>query len=57
MRAGDSVMTKDIEIAKLHKQTKHTNMAHYIDGFVILLPKNKIDDDRRIAQKAGEVWP
>jgi hypothetical protein len=57
MHAGDSVMTKDIEIAKLHKQTKHTNMAHYIDGFVILLPKNKIDDDRRIAQKAGEVWP
>jgi hypothetical protein len=55
MHAGDSVMTKDIEIAKLHKQTKHT-MAHYIDGFVILLPKNKIDDDRRIAQKAGEVW-
>jgi uncharacterized protein YbaA (DUF1428 family) len=49
-------MTKDIETAKLHKQTKHTNMAHYIDGFVIPLPKNKIDDYRRIAQKAGEVW-
>jgi uncharacterized protein YbaA (DUF1428 family) len=31
-------------------------MTHYIDGFVIPLPKNKIDDYRRIAQKAGEVW-
>jgi uncharacterized protein YbaA (DUF1428 family) len=49
-------MTKDIETAKPHKQTKHSTMAHYIDGFVIPFPKNKIDDYRRIAQKAGEVW-
>ena len=28
-------------------------MAHYVDGFVIPVPKNKIDDYRRIAQKAG----
>ena len=31
-------------------------MTHYIDGFVIPLPKDKIDDYRRIAQKTGEVW-
>jgi uncharacterized protein YbaA (DUF1428 family) len=31
-------------------------MTHYIDGFVIPLRKDKIDDYRRIAQKAGEVW-
>ena len=31
-------------------------MTHYIDGFVIPLPKNKIDDYRSIVQKAGEVW-
>ena len=31
-------------------------MTHYIDGFVIPLPKNNIDDYRRIAQKAGKVW-
>jgi len=31
-------------------------MAQYVDGFIIPLPKNKIDDYRRIAQKAGEVW-
>ena len=30
-------------------------MTHYIDGFVIPVPKNNIDDYRRIAQKAGEV--
>jgi uncharacterized protein YbaA (DUF1428 family) len=31
-------------------------MTHYTDAFVIPLPKDKIDDYRRIAQKAGEVW-
>jgi uncharacterized protein YbaA (DUF1428 family) len=31
-------------------------MPHYIDGFIIPLPKDKIDDYRRVAQKAGEVW-
>jgi uncharacterized protein YbaA (DUF1428 family) len=31
-------------------------MTHYIDGFVIPLPKDKIDDYLRIAQKAAEVW-
>jgi uncharacterized protein YbaA (DUF1428 family) len=31
-------------------------MAHHVDGFVIPLPKNKIDEYRRIAQKSGEVW-
>jgi uncharacterized protein YbaA (DUF1428 family) len=31
-------------------------MTYYIDGFVIPVPKNNIDDYRRIAQKAGEVW-
>ena len=31
-------------------------MAHYVDGFVIPLPKKKVDDYRRMAQKAGKVW-
>ncbi|MEY2491053.1 MAG: hypothetical protein QOH24_4 [Verrucomicrobiota bacterium] len=31
-------------------------MAHYVDGFVIPLPKHKIDEYRRIAEKSGEVW-
>ena len=31
-------------------------MTYYIDGFVIPVPKNNIDDYRRIAQRAVEVW-
>src|SRR6266481_2978285 len=49
-------MTNEIETTKLHKQSQAHPMTHYIDGFIIPLPKNKIDDYRRIAQKAGEVW-
>jgi uncharacterized protein YbaA (DUF1428 family) len=28
----------------------------YVDGFVIPVPKKKIEEYRRIAQKAGKVW-
>ena len=31
-------------------------MAHYVDGFVIPVPKGKIDAYRRMARKAGKVW-
>ena len=31
-------------------------MAHYIDGFVISLPKKNVNAYRRMAQKAGKVW-
>ena len=31
-------------------------MAHYVDGFVIPMPKKNIQAYRRIAQKAGRVW-
>ena len=31
-------------------------MAHYVDGFVIPLPKKHLKAYRRLAQKAGEVW-
>ena len=31
-------------------------MASYVDGFVIPIPKKKVDDYRRIARKAGKVW-
>ena len=44
----------DFETVKPHKEARHTIMAHYVDGFVIPVPENKIDDYRRIAQKAGE---
>ena len=31
-------------------------MAHYVDGFVVPIPKSKLDAYRRIARKAGKIW-
>ena len=31
-------------------------MPHYVDGFVVPVPKNKLDAYRRMARKAGKVW-
>ena len=31
-------------------------MERYIDGFVIPLPRDKVDDYKRIAEKAGVIW-
>ena len=31
-------------------------MAHYVDGFVIPLPRKNLTAYRRLAQKAGKVW-
>ena len=31
-------------------------MKKYIDGFVIPLPRDKVDDYKRIAEKAGVIW-
>lgn len=31
-------------------------MARYADGFIITVPKRKLDVYRRISQKAGRVW-
>ena len=28
----------------------------YVDGFVVPVPKNKLQDYRRMSQKAGKVW-
>jgi uncharacterized protein YbaA (DUF1428 family) len=36
--------------------SRRLNMASYVDGFVIPIPKKKVDDYRRIARKAGKVW-
>jgi len=29
---------------------------HYVDGFVIPVPRKKVQDYRRIALKAGKIW-
>ena len=31
-------------------------MARYVDGFVVPVPRKKLADYRRLAQKAGKVW-
>jgi uncharacterized protein YbaA (DUF1428 family) len=31
-------------------------MARYVDGFVLPVPKKKVDAYRRMASKAGKVW-
>ena len=31
-------------------------MAHYVDGFVLPVPKKKVGDYRRMARKAGKIW-
>ena len=31
-------------------------MAHYVDGYVLPVPKKNLQTYRRIAQKAGKVW-
>jgi uncharacterized protein YbaA (DUF1428 family) len=31
-------------------------MARYVDGFVLPLPKKKVEAYRRLAQKAAKVW-
>lgn len=31
-------------------------MAHYVDGFVLPIRKDKIEDYRAIAEKAGAIW-
>ena len=31
-------------------------MPKYVDGFVVPVPKKKLQDYRRMAQKAGKIW-
>lgn len=31
-------------------------MSKYVDGFVLAVPKDRVEDYRKIAQMAGEVW-
>ncbi len=31
-------------------------MAHYVDGFVLPVPVDRLEDYRKMAQQAGEIW-
>jgi uncharacterized protein YbaA (DUF1428 family) len=31
-------------------------MTHYVDGFVLPVPKKNVEAYRRMARKAGKIW-
>jgi uncharacterized protein YbaA (DUF1428 family) len=31
-------------------------VAHYIDGFVLPVPRNRLDEYRRVVEAAAEIW-
>jgi uncharacterized protein YbaA (DUF1428 family) len=31
-------------------------MPHYVDGFVVPVPKSRVEDYRKLARKAGKIW-
>ena len=31
-------------------------MAHYVDGFVVPVPKDRIDEYEKVAREAADVW-
>jgi uncharacterized protein YbaA (DUF1428 family) len=35
---------------------KEMRMANYLDGYVVPVPKKKVEAYRRMAQKAGKIW-
>jgi len=45
-------MTKDLEIGKRQRGTRHTIMAEYVDEFSIPLSKSTIDGNRHAALQA-----
>jgi uncharacterized protein YbaA (DUF1428 family) len=36
--------------------TKEVSMAHYVDGFVVPVPRAKLEAYREMAAKAGRIW-
>jgi uncharacterized protein YbaA (DUF1428 family) len=36
--------------------SKEQDMARYVDGFVVPVPKDKVDAYRRMAEEAGRIW-
>jgi uncharacterized protein YbaA (DUF1428 family) len=44
-------------VAQLNPETDwETSMAHYLDGFVLPVPKKSVYAHRRMAQKASKIW-
>src|SRR6185503_15736826 len=43
-------------VVDVYATSRRAQMAKYADGFVLPVPKDKVEDYRQIAQQAGEVW-
>ncbi len=43
-------------MATAKKTGRRKSVKHYVDGFVLVLPKKKLDTYVRMAQKAGKIW-
>jgi uncharacterized protein YbaA (DUF1428 family) len=41
---------------KPRRKLKELIMAHYVDGFVLPVPKKNLNAYRRMAQEAGKIW-
>jgi uncharacterized protein YbaA (DUF1428 family) len=46
----------DIRKAAAKLPTLQGTPGHYVDGFVVPVPKNKVEDYKRVASNAGQVW-
>jgi uncharacterized protein YbaA (DUF1428 family) len=42
---------------ELTNQERTPSMPHYVDGFLLPVPKDQIDLYRQIAEEAGKIWP
>ena len=36
--------------------TNGANMAHYVDGFVLPVPRDRLDEYKRVAEAAAVIW-
>jgi len=46
----------DVRKAAAGLPTLQGTPGHYVDGFVVPVPKNKVEDYKRVATNAGQVW-
>ena len=42
--------------AVFHRNETEDVMGRYVDGFLLPVPRDKIDEYKKMAEKAGEVW-
>ncbi len=43
-------------VRKITKRSSRTQKAGYVDGFVLTVPKKKVEAYCKMAQKAGKIW-